>query len=229
MDENYDHELCVYASKCTLEGFQHEGCEDPNPCRTHPQLCLTICDIDGNKTKKRCIVEKCNLFPDLAECEEFKHCKINPECLGDDKLTDNQCCPEDICNPQCHEDDTTCNPVDPVDECTWGYTLGEAVVDLLIEPLQKQEIDETGINKFVDCYNEYVVKKNSISLECFSDSIGEGYTVLSKSLEESMKTINELTGEYDTVNLVTDEENKKEFTLESSEVPKDGESLSTSQ
>lgn len=216
LDVNYDNPLCVYASKCELEQYKNlPGCQDPNPCRTHPELCLTICDREENAKSRRCLIERCTIFPALPECKEVEECIVKPECLGDDTLTDNQCCPQRICNPTCEEHGVNCPPPPPEEECKWGYHLGTAITDILVEPIQKQEMDQDGIQGFLQCYNEYVKTKNQISLKCFHESVANCYTALTESLAV---TIQKLTQGYDTVTVTEDTKEAKTITLEKNQV-----------
>ena len=67
----------------------------------------------------------------------MKNCKIERDCEGLKRFTDQRCCPTSICDPECDKktDPLKCEDPDPEDKCTWGYRLGEEVIKLMIEPL----------------------------------------------------------------------------------------------
>lgn len=213
---NYEDKACVFVSRCEMDGFRDlPGCEEANPCRSHPELCLTICDREEFKDSKRCLFQKCNLFPDLPECDEVKSCLVNNDCLTDtDILVNNECCPNAICNYECKEGDDhpSCPVVPPEEACKWGYHLGEAVTDIFIEPVQKQDLDQDGVSAVLSCYNEIMKSENSVELKCFEGAIETGYTAITESLKQ---TIENLTGEYDNFEYTTDEENLKKITMKS--------------
>lgn len=119
-------------------------------------LCLTICDRYENKDTFRCKIEKCDRFPDAAECAEFKKCTIKRDCKGLKRFTDPTCCPPEICDPGCLnnnnqqvQEDLDCGPTEPPAKCTWGYKLGDVISELFVEPIQKQVIDEDGMVHFL--------------------------------------------------------------------------------
>lgn len=90
-------------------------------------MCLTICDRAENKEKFRCLLEKCERFPNLPECDKCKYCKIDRTCEGINIFTDPRCCPDMICNPKCKEENEYCDPIDPPTKCKWGYAIGKEI------------------------------------------------------------------------------------------------------
>lgn len=97
---------------------------------------MTICDRIEFRDTPRCVVERCDRFPDREECANVEKCKIVRDCLGDKKLTDPRCCPSGLCSPKCVLFPTLPEcVVDPPEKCTWGYYLGEHIVDLMVEPI----------------------------------------------------------------------------------------------
>ena len=213
---NYDNVACIFINRCDMDEWKDApGCEVVNPCRSSPELCLTICDREEFKDTKRCLIQRCEIFPDMAECEEVKECAIVTECLTPlDQLVNNECCPNAICNYVCIEGtgDVNCPPPPPEEECKWGYHLGQAVVDLLIEPIQKQDLDQNGVSAFLTCYNEYMTKTNKIVLKCFEGAVGAEFTAITESLEATIEKL-KAEGDYDSVSVTLDEENQKEYSM----------------
>ena len=200
--ENWGHVKCQYASKCAFKQYKDlDICTKENPCLEDGSLCLTVCDRFENKDKLRCKIEDCDRFPGLAVCEQIKNCKIKRDCKGQKKFTDPRCCPPEICDPGCYEDnnnnpDKDCGPTDPPEKCTWGYALGDVVSELMLEPVQKQIIDDNGMLVFFKCFNQYTKESQKLELQCFKNSLGANYKLLTEAMK---KALEERIGSFDNV------------------------------
>ena len=177
-------------------------------------LCLTICDRFENKDSLRCRIERCDRLPDLIECEQLENCKIKRDCKGLKKFTDPRCCPPEICDPGCVDEthpDKDCGPTNPPDKCTWGYNLGNVIGELFVEPIQKQVIDDTGMKYFLKCFNEYIKEKQTLELQCFKNSLGTNYKLLTEAMK---KVLADTVGSFDNVDYVNDSDSKKKIELD---------------
>ena len=131
------------------------------------------------------------------------------------RFTDPTCCPPELCDPGCQyntdDKDKDCGPTDPPTKCTWGYKLGDLVAELIVEPIQKQIIDDTGMVTFFKCFNEYVEEHQTLELECFKNSLGANYKLLTSAMKNILA---DKMANFDNVDYVVDGENKKKIQMD---------------
>ncbi len=222
---------CKHATKCDLEDDFYaetpECQEEEDPCGTYPELCLTACDLPPNKHLERCVLEKCQhpMAPEYIRkdpiCTLGEECEIDRcdpvEGEPDPEMVDPSCCPAKLCQPYCkRKSDEECKPPPPDEECIWGQKISHKLIDLTIEPIQKQMLDKAGVEKFVDCYKEFVRDRTEIKVMCFEDGMQNGFTELEMSIDEWLE-------ENEDNNLAFDEEagnGSASFTGEMREVDK---------
>jgi len=71
-------------------------------------------------------------------------------------------------------------------------------------------LDNTGVKNFFECYEQFIKQKETVSLKCFSDSLGENYKLLT---DEMKKQIEDKLDDYDKMEFTKETKNEKEISL----------------
>lgn len=47
-------------------------------------------------------------------------------------------------------------------------------------------MDDVSVKNFFECYQQFVTEKQTVSLKCFSESIGENYKLLTEEMKKAI-------------------------------------------
>lgn len=177
---------CRLVTRCDLKVYEGhlkpEDCDDPDPCKKNPDLCVNDCDLTGDYSP--CGYMDCYKFPFLAHCSTLPppH-PCDPE-SGKTK-SDDECCVGLDC-------------VTPFDRCLWGQRIGKRVVDALTVTNKENNstIGKDG-NPVLDCITEYDQKeKQNLLFECFKDGVlAEGFELVNEKEIENIVNSQVLEGD----------------------------------
>lgn len=180
-EEHKLEEKCRPVTRCDIKEHENhlDECKDPeNTCKTHPLLCVNVCDLTG--IFSRCGHPMCYIFPYLHHCPKFE----NPDpCPEGERTPENPTC---CIGKECY---------DGFNRCKWGYSVAVLAMDTLTqrEARISSSHDEEG-NLIYDCINEAdVVYRKDLIYECFKDGILRGgFKAIERKLIEDH--INEIKG-----------------------------------
>lgn len=182
---------CKPVTRCDLKIFEGhlkpEDCDDPDPCKKNPKLCVNECDLTGDYSP--CGYISCYDWPFMPHCGTMPP---PPPCTPESGKTesDNTCCVGLDC-------------ITPFDRCLWGQRIGKRVVDALTMTSQANNstIGEDG-NPVLDCITEYDQKeKQNLLFECFKDGVlAEGYELVNEKEIENIVNSQVVEGDVVVVN-----------------------------
>lgn len=179
---------CQPMSKCSLPDYATlPDCQLNENCKTNPELCLDICDIDPTIMKNECNYKKCQFFPNTPNCDKLINCIPITACSGKDFLLKSECIINPIIDPICKKFNN-CQIYPPSFLCGEYFFLGETFINYFSESIIDNLITSDTIYNLIKCYSSLVVV-NIVEKECFMNGILQGFDTFASSTFNSSPLI----------------------------------------